>query len=57
MYYLYSSSNDVNFDYKNISNEKFSLKARHVIWEYNVLKKQFTDSYSKNVLDRYSHEN
>lgn len=47
---------DINFDYTDISIGKFSLSARHAIWEYNVLNMKCTDSYSQNVIAEYLSE-
>ena len=48
---------DIKFDNTDISNGEFSLMARHIIWRYNVLKMEPSDSYSKNVIKRYLDNN
>ena len=48
---------DIKFDNTDISNGKFSLSDRYVIWEYNVLKMEPSDSYSNNVIKKYLDNN
>lgn len=48
---------DIVFDNTDISNGNFSLRERHVVWRYNVLKMEPSDSYSNNVIKKYLDNN
>lgn len=43
----------VDFDYTDISKGEFLLDDRYTIWEYKTLGIQPSNSYSKNIIDKY----